>query len=34
MGANVPNIVDHTESSTVDNEVATNCSSNESKDDS
>ncbi|XP_019252908.1 PREDICTED: uncharacterized protein LOC109231726 [Nicotiana attenuata] len=33
MEANVPNIVDHTESQTVDCEVATDCSSNESEDD-
>nr|XP_009594829.1 uncharacterized protein LOC104091250 [Nicotiana tomentosiformis] len=34
MGVNVPNIVDHTESSTVDNQAVTYCSSNESEDDS
>ena len=34
MGVNVPNIVDHTESSTVDNQGATDCSSNEGEDDS
>ncbi|OIT36819.1 senescence-specific cysteine protease sag39, partial [Nicotiana attenuata] len=34
MGVNVPNIVDHTESSTVDNQAATDCSSNKNEDDS
>ncbi|XP_016475379.1 uncharacterized protein LOC107797049 [Nicotiana tabacum] len=34
MGVNVPNIVNYTESSTVDNQTDTYCSSNESEDDS